>query len=363
MSKMKICFFGDGESIHIVRWCKHFAQLGDDVHLITFKNVKIEGVTTHFVDAGSISVGGGNWRVVFQYKKVKALLKQIQPDLFHAHYATSYGITGALCGFHPYVITPFGTDILISAQRSKIYRMLLKYAFSKADWVNTLADHMSATVEKMGVNMKKVDSIPFGIDDEVFNDKNRVEDRSRFVITSTRNHEQVYNIPHLIHALALVKDKIPHLEVKIAGGGSLTESLKTLVNELALDKVVTFTGKIPQPEMVRLLNQTNLFVTVSLSDGNSLSLAEALNCGAVCIATDIPANRQWITHGQNGFLVAIDDVEGLAKLLLDAHTDYENFQKKASDINRRMMTEKGFWRTNMIMVRKKYEALIKAHAK
>src|SRR6266568_3578694 len=129
---MKICYFGDGESIHVIRWCKHFESLGHQIHLISFKNVAIDTIHTHFIDAGNISVKGRNWKVLLKFREVKKILKQIQPDILHSHYATSYGITGALCGFHPYVITTLGSDILISSKQSIIYKLLLKYAFSKA---------------------------------------------------------------------------------------------------------------------------------------------------------------------------------------------------------------------------------------
>ena len=36
---MKICYLADGESIHTKRWCTHFADLGHEIHLITFKEV------------------------------------------------------------------------------------------------------------------------------------------------------------------------------------------------------------------------------------------------------------------------------------------------------------------------------------
>ncbi len=228
---MKICYFADAESIHIIRWCKHFVSLGHEVHLISYKNSNIEGVFLHYVSAGNISSGGGNWKVLLQFRKVKKLLKQIAPDIFHALYATSYGITGALCNYHPYIITTLGSDVLISGQQSSIYKLLLRYAFKKADWINTLAPHMSVAVRKIGADMNKVEVIPIGIDSEIFNNTNRINLTSKFRITSTRNHEPIYNIPHLIKAVSKIKHQIPSLEFIITGEGTLTLSLEKLIEE------------------------------------------------------------------------------------------------------------------------------------
>ncbi|MEN9523212.1 MAG: hypothetical protein RL065_1589, partial [Bacteroidota bacterium] len=147
---MKICYFADAPSIHVVRWCKHFASLGHEVHLISFKQNTIENVTEHFIDIGDINVKGGNWKVLLKFGEVKKILKQIKPDIFHAMYATSYGITGALCRFHPYIITTLGTDVLITPNQSKIIKYLLKFAFKKADWITAMADHMKVAMEEMG---------------------------------------------------------------------------------------------------------------------------------------------------------------------------------------------------------------------
>jgi len=355
---MKICYFADGESIHVIRWCKHFASLGYEVHLISFKKVTIENVQTHFVNTGNIAVKGGNWQVLLKYKEVKRLLKKIQPDIFHSHYATSYGITGALCGFHPYIITALGTDVLISPIQSKTYKLLLKYAFSKADWITAMADHMKIAIENIGVPSNKISTVPFGIDPAIFNDNNRQVSSEKFVITSTRNFESVYNIQHLIHSVAGAKKEIPNIHLNLIGTGSLQNQLEELVVEKGLTKNVIFFGKVPQIKIAEVLNQSHVFVSVSLSDGNNISLNEAMACGAYCIATDIPANTQWIKDSENGYLVKINDVNGLSNKIVNSYHHYQELQTKAVPYNKKIILERAIWEKNMKMVEDKYQSLI-----
>lgn len=355
---MRICYFADAESIHIVRWCKHFTALGHEVHLISFKNRTIENVHTHYIDAGNIAEKGGNWKTLFKFRKVKKLLKQIQPDIFHSHYATSYGITGALCGFHPYIITTLGTDVLISAQQSKVYKILLKYGFSKADWITAMADHMKTAIKDIGVPSDKISVVPFGIDPLIFNDKARQLPSDKFVITSTRNFEALYNIPHLINAVAKAKENIPNIHLNLIGAGSLQNELEKLIQQKELTENVTFFGKVPQPKIAEVLNQSHLFVSVSISDGNNISLNEAMACGAFCIATDIPANTQWINDGQNGSLVAINDINGLRDKIVTSYRHYDELQKRATPLNKKIIEERAIWANNMKKVEIKYQSLI-----
>ncbi|MFA7273244.1 MAG: glycosyltransferase family 4 protein [Crocinitomicaceae bacterium] len=355
---MKICFFGDGESIHIQRWCLHFQKIGHEVSLISFKKVEIPHVTTYLVDAGKIHVDGGNWRVLLSFLKVRKIVKQIAPDVFHSLYATSYGLTGALCGFHPYVITALGSDILISPKQSAIYRLLLKFAGRRSDLFTVMSEHMRIESEKIGIAAEKIMVLPFGIDPAVFNADNRRLEASKFIMTSTRNFEDVYNIPHLLKSFQLVQEKIPQAHLNLIGAGSKKLVLEELVKELNLEEKVTFLGKISQKEMVEVFNSTHVFVSVSVSDGNNISLNEAMASGVFCIATNIPANTQWIEDGKNGFLVEIDDVETLAEKLIESHENYDSLQAVAIPINKVKIEEKGIWSNNMDTMVKNYQRLI-----
>lgn len=355
---MKICFFADSESIHTMRWCNHFKEIGHEVHLISFKSAKVPGVQNYFVGLNTISVKGGNWKVLFKYRKVKKLVSEIKPDIFHAMYATSYGVTGALCGFKPYIITALGSDLLISPKNSKRYRFLLKYAFSKAQLITVMSDQMKVEAEKLGVLESKVFTLPFGIDPEIFNANNRSLETTKFVVTSTRNFETIYNIPHLLYAIKKVKDAIPNIQLNLIGDGSLRDELKTLVKQLELENCVTFFGKIPQAQIVEVLNKSHVFVSVSLSDGNNISLNEAMACEVLCIATDIPANRQWITHEENGFLVEINDIDSLANRLLESVNNYDELQQKSLPLSRKLLQEKGIWEVNMKRMEDQYKRLV-----
>ena len=313
---MRICYLADGQSIHTERWCSHFSQLGYDIHLITFRDTKIENTTVHFVNTGDVSVEGGNWRVLLKLAVVKKLIRQIKPDILHAQYATSYGLAGALSGFHPYITTTLGSDVLISPQKSFLYRMLVKYAVKKADWVTAMADHMKEVIIDLGVDSAKVTTVIFGIDPIMFNHNNRKVSNEKFIITSTRNFEPIYNIELLLDALNLVKAKIPTLFVNLIGDGSLRNQLEKRASVLGLREKIKFHGRIPQNEIAAILNQSHLFVTTSLSDGNNVSLNEAMACGTFSLASDIRANRQWIKESVNGFLIPTDKPEILADKIL-----------------------------------------------
>ncbi|MFA6924326.1 MAG: glycosyltransferase [Bacteroidales bacterium] len=360
---MKICYLADGESVHTVRWCKYFKESGHEIHLITFKNVLLEGINVHYIDAGKINISGGNWKIILKYRRIKLLINKIKPDILHAHYATSYGLIGALANYHPYIVTALGTDVLISPFQSKIYKLIIKFVMRKADWITSMAEHMTEKLVLLGVEKGKIDAVIFGIDDEIFNKNNRKLPDDKFVIASTRNFEPVYNIPLFFNAIKIIKDKIPNIHVNMLGDGSLRNEFKKMVNKLEISDVVDFIGKVPQPEIAEVLNNSHLFVTLSLSDGNNISLNEAMACGAFPIASDIPANRQWITDGINGFIVPLDNPDILAEKILFVYENYNKLEKDCFELNDKIIQEKLLWRKNMNFVEQKYKLLSKKYEK
>lgn len=355
---MRICYFADGKSFHTIRWCEHFYSLGHEIHLITFSAVEIPNVQVHVVNSGDVKVTGGNWKLIKNYRRVKDLVKTINPDIFHALYATSYGVTGALSKHKNYIITALGSDLLLSPQKSFLYRLAIRFAFRRARWITVMSQQMSDVARDLGTDMSKVAIVPFGVNPDVFNANQRKLPENEFVVTSTRNLEKVYNIPHFLKALALVKDKIPNLKVNLMGFGSLEKELKKMTVDLGISDFITFWGRVNQSQIATTLNNSHVFVSVSLSDGNNISLNEAMACDAFCIATNIPANRQWIEDGVNGFLVEIDDVEGLADRILQAYSNYQLLHDKASPINKKIIEEKGIWANNMEVVEKKYQEMV-----
>jgi glycosyltransferase involved in cell wall biosynthesis len=108
--------------------------------------------------------------------------------------------------------------------------------------------------------------------------------------------------------------------------------------------------------MPNLLAQSDIYVSTSPYDGTSVSLLEALASGAFPIVTDIPSNREWITDGDNGFLVPIDEAWILARKILDAIRN-RDFLEKSQAENLPIIEGKAFWPTNIKKLEEIYSSL------
>jgi glycosyltransferase involved in cell wall biosynthesis len=100
-----------------------------------------------------------------------------------------------------------------------------------------------------------------------------------------------------------------------------------------------------------------VFVSTSLSDGNNISLKEAMACGTFPVVTNIPVNREWIQQGLNGFLVDTLDPRDLANHVIEG-IESPALRSSAADLNREHGQPKASWKAAMTLVEAEYQALV-----
>ena len=355
---MVICYFGDSESIHLVKWATYFQALGNDVHVISFKKTPVSGVVHHFLDAGNINQKGGNFKTLFTYRALRKLLLTIKPDVLHAHYATSYGITAALTGFHPLIISAWGSDVLVSPQRSLLIKKLVRIAFRKADIVTVVAPHMQKALDFLDVPRSKQRVITHGIKTEVFYNSNQNRTKADFTFVSTRHLEPIYNPFFILEAFALFSRNHENVLLQLIGDGSLKEALQAYCIEKGIQDKVCFLGRQTQENLALILNESNVFLSMSNSDGDVVSMVEAMACGCYCMGSDIPANRYWISEGENGCLVKLGDVPAFVEKLNFVHQYFQELKKKADAFNVERIGKQGNWDYNMNTALNLYHELV-----
>lgn len=102
----------------------------------------------------------------------------------------------------------------------------------------------------------------------------------------------------------------------LIGDGARFGEMKALARSLGIDDLVDFAGAIPdaKEEMAR----ARFLVAPSRWEGSPYAVLEAFAAGLKVIASDCPGNRELIKDGENGRLFAVENVEALAKLLVEA---------------------------------------------
>lgn len=79
---------------------------------------------------------------------------------------------------------------------------------------------------------------------------------------------------------------------------------------------VTIKASIPRSELMELYQQTDVFVLPTLADGFGMVISESMSRGVPVITTRNSCGGDFITHGENGWLVETGDIDSLREQLL-----------------------------------------------
>jgi L-malate glycosyltransferase len=313
---MRICYISVGTFPHIDPYLEYFHKAGHDVHFISLSPGPDREVPTYNAGFGSYCDRHGKWKYPFSMLRARKLLRQIKPDIVHAHYVTSAGLAALVSGFHPAVITVHGSD-LITTEKSRLWRPVLKRVFQSADCVNVVSQELSDIAVKMGVDAGKIEVLTHGIDtnEYTYTKKDRHGISKPLKLVCTRRLEPVFDHRTIIQALAILRDKKIQFKMTFIGGGSLTDLLKQQVKNLGLESCIEFSGGVSNNKMPELLADNDVYLSASLWDGASLSLFEAMATGLFPIVSDIKANSAWLRQGIDGFLHKVGIAEELANCI------------------------------------------------
>lgn len=295
--------------------------------------------------------------------QVRRLVKKIEPDIMHAHYIGVPAYLGIASGFHPLVLTAWGSDIMINPEQSILRRILTKYALKRVDGIISVSLALKEEIIKLGAAPNKIKVIPMGIDIQKFSRGLRKDALLREidivdspVVISVRNLEPIYDVETFIKAIPLVLREVPNAKFIIGGTGKQRSYLESLAQTLGISGSIKFTGWISDSEFPSYLASSDVYVSTSLSDGTSVSLLEALACELAPVVTDIPANQPWVTDGENGFLVTINDYKMLAKRIIDLLKDNDT-RRRFGKLGRNIVAERAEYVNQMSRVEGIYEEL------
>jgi glycosyltransferase involved in cell wall biosynthesis len=336
--------------------------------VISFEKGQIEGVKVHTLQLPVLVRSATFPLKLASVYRMKMLIRNLKPDVLHAHYVTNYGFFGALCNYEPFVVTALGSDILSVTTEATLIRTIKKlittYVAKKANAVTVDSKSLMKEIVKFGTPPEKVRVISHGVPLKQFNPNKKSDLFKKTlnipagfeIVVSTRNLEKIYDVETVIKAIPKVIENKANVHFFIIGAGTQKNYLQKLTEYLNVQKHVTFLGKIPNMEVGKFLANSNIYVSTSLSDSTSVSLLEAMASQLPVVVTDIDGNREWVKNGENGFVIPKSNPELLAEkitLLLKDKSTAERFGVR----NREIVEEKANYDKEMARVEDIYEQI------
>jgi glycosyltransferase involved in cell wall biosynthesis len=337
---MIICYIANGASIHTQRWVRHFVSLGYEVHLFSPVYADINGVTLH-------ELPSQRGAIITTIPYIRRQIKAINPDIIHAHQLYACGWYAVLCGRRPVVVSAWGSDVLWIPQQSVLRGWIVKFVIKHADLITSDAQIVTQRLIELGTQSSKILTFPMGVNKNFYDNFegiNRAEDK--IFIFSPREHKKFYNIEVIIRSMKEIIKIIPEVHLLITGDGEERKKLEELSKKLGISEKISFLGVVPHSSIIDILKKCHILISIPDYDATSVSLLEGMAAGLFPIVSNIPANREWIIDGENGYLVPAKDIEMLAKQIVEAIKN-KPFRLKAGKKCREIIYNKAIWEKNI----------------
>lgn len=184
-----------------------------------------------------------------------------------------------------------------------------------------VASYLEEIVRKHTNN--KIELIENGIDSNVFQVKNPIDNRKAGSIAMMYSSQRIKGSKYGLEALAIVKEKYPELEVQMFGISQAPSGLPTWIKY----------HRDPN-NLQDIYNSCAIFISNSLTEGFGLVSVESMFCGCALICTNIDGHKEYAADGETALLTNTGDSLEMANkisFLIDNSIYRKNLAKKGNE--------------------------------
>jgi glycosyltransferase involved in cell wall biosynthesis len=143
-----------------------------------------------------------------------------------------------------------------------------------------------------------------------------------------------------LHALKELSDQLAGYQIIVYSADPKARKLANLfAKQTGLPIKVFGRGQIAHQDLLEIFKSARIYVGISLSDGISVSLQEAMVCGAFPIQTDTSCAGEWVVNEKSGFIVSPNDHKGLVIAIRTA-LENDDLVDAAAEINYEVARER-----------------------
>ncbi len=183
--------------------------------------------------------------------------------------------------------------------------------YAAADAITVPSSVARRSYLHMGIAPEKVHVIPYGVRlDRFFRPEGVSPPKDSFEVLFAGQVTLRKGIPYLLQAFG----RLRHPKKRLTVVGSIHDHMRPLLRDLPTDHV-TFTGSLPQAELIDRMSRSHVLVLPSIEEGLALVQAQAMACQCPVIATEATGSEDLFTDGVEGFILKDRDVDTLTDRL------------------------------------------------
>ncbi len=284
-------------------------------------------------------------------------------DILHVHYAIPHAISAHLAreivgSRLKFVTTLHGTDITLVG-RDPSYLPITKFGIEVSDGVTAVSDWLRDETAKNFATNKAIDVIPNFVDPHRF----RPHERPRHhlfgpsdekVLCHVSNFRPVKRILDVLEIFERVSKTVPSRLLMIGDGPDRSRA-EAFCRERGLRDRIFFLGNIPNLE--EILGAADLFLLPSEAESFGMAALEAMASEVPVIGTRAGGLPEVVIEGENGYLLPVGDVEGMAERAIEILSN-PDLQRRFGRAGRELADEKYNVSRVVPLYRQFYERII-----
>ncbi|MBN1305121.1 MAG: glycosyltransferase [Anaerolineales bacterium] len=364
---MKILYFSNDYCTHDYRFLSSIAGSGNivfHVRLETVRRQQEDRAVPEGVEIIHWAGGRGpfHWQDVPRYvASLRQVIKRTKPDLIHAGPIQTCAFISVLTGFRPVLTMSWGFDLMEYVYRGKWWQWVTRFTLNRSTFFTSDAAVTRDRALEFGMHPERTIVFPWGVDLEHFSPEPRdppLGAGEGFTFFCNRAWEQRYGVDILARAFVQAAQSRPEMRLILLAGGSQGHTIRKILQGGGVLERVDFGGQIPQKDLPRWYHMADVYVSPSHVDGSSVSLMEALACGLPCLVSDIPANKEWVISGENGWLFPDGNVKDLAVAMVQACDERKNLQQLGQKA-RETAEDRADWQKNFNRLLSAYQQAVR----
>jgi len=215
------------------------------------------------------------------------------------------------------------------------YFPITKFSIEKSDGITSISANLrDQTNEIFGVQ-NEIRVIPNFVNVEMYKPMpDRPNSEKRLMHIS--NFRPVKRVVDCIQILAEVVKQTP-AHLYMVGDGPDRPAAHGLARQMGIERHVTFMGK--QDHVERIFPRMHVLLMPSEMESFGLAALEGMACGVPPVATQVGGVPELITHGVDGFLEPVGNIEAQAARVVELLSD-DALHRNMSEAARRTAVER-----------------------
>ncbi|WP_411885145.1 glycosyltransferase [Polaromonas sp. YR568] len=234
-------------------------------------------------------------------------------DLIHAHWLVPQGLSVVMAGvvtrrIPPMVCTSHGGDLL--GLNGWPLTSIKRWVIRRSSRFTVVSKAMTDFALSLGARPGQLHTISMGVNAQTLFMPDPAVVRADNELLFVGRLVEKKGIAVLLDAMPEIIRRQPGTCLRVVGSGPMGDALEQQVHRLGIAHAVTFTAALPNSDLPGLYRRATVFVGPSIitdqgdQEGLGLVLVEALACECPVVASDLPAIRDVVIHGETGLMVA-----------------------------------------------------------